>query len=148
MLNFVNDDDDPGILDTLVVSSTHATVVRVSLNTGKKTYVRHGTSRRDPSDTFDPQLGYDLAMGRALRAIGRAVLKDANAEVRKRERRKQSHLAASRVATEQRDARKATRGAKTAEVTDKFDALLTVERSAPVTDSLSSAGVLTQKTPK
>ncbi len=41
-----------------------------------------GTSKRDPGDKVDVQLGKDIAEGRAVRRLGRILLADANRRVR------------------------------------------------------------------
>jgi hypothetical protein len=67
-----------------------------------------GTSRRDPRDKPNADIGYKLALGRALRAAGRSVLKDANKAVREQERQRQRNLQSSEEARRRRETRKAS----------------------------------------
>ena len=41
-----------------------------------------------PEDQFDPDLGYRLALSRALKAAGRSIAREVNREVNKRGKRK------------------------------------------------------------
>lgn len=65
-----------------------------------------GTARRDPRDRPDPDIGYKLALGRALRTAARTLLKEANAAVREQEKERQRHLQASAEARARREERR------------------------------------------
>lgn len=45
----------------------------------------HATSLRHPQDRFDPTVGYNLALGRALENLGRKIQKKANGKIRHNE---------------------------------------------------------------
>lgn len=69
-----------------------------------------GTSRRHPNDQENAQIGYELALGRALRQAGRRLLRDANRRVYKAAKARQ-------VAETLRLARQADRAQRAAELT-------------------------------
>lgn len=68
-----------------VIQNEDVTAVRASLNCfGSGMWISKtavGTAKRHSVDKADPQLGIELATGRALRQLGRELLKDGNKKV-------------------------------------------------------------------
>ncbi|MFF4837476.1 DUF1876 domain-containing protein [Streptomyces sp. NPDC001315] len=50
------------------------TKARVVLNTGTSELTGHGAAHRNPADTDVPEIGDELAAGRAMRDLGRQLL--------------------------------------------------------------------------
>ncbi len=80
--------------------------VWVDGNNGYEYYTSKASSRRDPSDTPNTDIGLKLALGRAIRQLGREILKDGQALVREAENKRQSQLEAAEASR----IRKAERG--------------------------------------
>lgn len=96
---------------TVRIASTDDVVVaeaEVWLDGGYEFYTSKASSRRDPSDTPNAETGLKLALGRAVRQLGREILKDGQALVRQAEIKRQSQ----EQAAEESRARKALRAAE------------------------------------
>lgn len=65
-----------GVLRAEILQSKEATVIKLSL--GPHDF--YGTAKRHPDDEHNPQLGRDLAYGRALREASRFYLRRARKE--------------------------------------------------------------------
>lgn len=67
----------------------------IVLDGGYEYYAARSSSRRDPSDAPNSEIGTKLAIGRAVRQLGREILKDGQSLVREQERarRKQAEAA-------------------------------------------------------
>ncbi|QER88148.1 DUF1876 domain-containing protein [Streptomyces tendae] len=57
------------------------TKARATLDTGTTVLAGHGTAHRNPADTDVPEIGDELAAGRALRDLGRHLLDIAEQDV-------------------------------------------------------------------
>ncbi|MBT3167375.1 DUF1876 domain-containing protein [Streptomyces sp. Vc74B-19] len=57
------------------------TKARATLDTGTTVLTGHGTAHRNPADTDVPEIGDELAAGRALRDLGRHLLDIAEQDV-------------------------------------------------------------------
>ncbi|CAL9361147.1 DUF1876 domain-containing protein [Streptomyces sp. DH-12] len=57
------------------------TKARATLETGTTTLTGHGTAHRNPADPDVPEIGDELAAGRALRDLGRQLLDLAERDV-------------------------------------------------------------------
>lgn len=90
------------------IASTDDVVVAeadIWLEDSSEYYTSKASSRRDPSDTPNSETGLKLALGRAIRQLGREILKDGQALVRQAEVKRQ----AQEQAAEESRARKAAR---------------------------------------
>lgn len=59
--------------EILYLQDWNATVVQVAMYINGCHVTATGSSKRTPGDEFDPGVGYYLALGRALAALGAAV---------------------------------------------------------------------------
>ncbi|MET8893262.1 DUF1876 domain-containing protein [Streptomyces albogriseolus] len=57
------------------------TKARATLDTGTRTLTGHGAAHRNPADADVPEIGDELAAGRALRDLGRQLLDIAERDV-------------------------------------------------------------------
>ncbi|MFJ8113944.1 DUF1876 domain-containing protein [Streptomyces sp. NPDC096132] len=57
------------------------TSARVVLNTGSTELTGHGAAHRNPEDTAVPEIGDELAAGRALRDLGRQLVEVAGRDI-------------------------------------------------------------------
>lgn len=76
--------------------------VEVNIDFADRIVVR-GVSRRDPDDRVNNEIGFKLALGRALRQAGRELLRDAQGLVREAARERESQLAATEAARAAKD---------------------------------------------
>lgn len=91
------------------VMSTDDVVVAeadIYLDEGFEYYTSRASSRRDPSDSPNVEIGLKLALGRAIRQLGREILKDGQDLVREAEKKRQRQ----EEAAEEAKARKAQKG--------------------------------------
>ena len=70
-------------LRTLVDRNAAVAEVTFVVNTpvGGSIYVKTGSSKREPGDPFDPDLGEQLAIARALRNLASSIEDDASARI-------------------------------------------------------------------
>jgi len=82
------------------LQSDTATIVEIGVAVGGRVKTFVGTARRDPHDKPNPNVGYQLALGRALRSAGRALLKEGNQRVHQEQvkRRREQQLVEQRKA--------------------------------------------------
>ncbi|MEU0336140.1 dsRBD fold-containing protein [Streptomyces sp. NPDC006193] len=59
-----------------------ATTARIVLDTGDSVLESHAEARRSPGDRAVPEIGDELAAGRALIALGRTLLRAADGDMR------------------------------------------------------------------
>lgn len=57
------------------------TKARATIDTGTTVLTGHGTARRNPADPDVPEIGDELAAGRAMRDLGRQLLDIAERDV-------------------------------------------------------------------
>jgi hypothetical protein len=82
-------------------------VITVVANDFSERHQAVGVSRRHPDDQQDQDLGLMLAQGRALRQLGRNILREANEQVRKNADAARRQEEASQAAKKARNARRA-----------------------------------------
>lgn len=72
-----------GNVTTLTIVDDRAETVSVEASTkvGDKVYRTTGTSKTAAPDRFDPVVGEEIALGRALRQLGRDLLKTGQSQV-------------------------------------------------------------------
>ncbi|MGW1024614.1 DUF1876 domain-containing protein [Streptomyces sp. NPDC002577] len=58
-----------------------ATTARVVLNTGTSTLTGHGTAHCNPADTDVPEIGDELAAGRAMRDLAQQLVDTAERDI-------------------------------------------------------------------
>lgn len=69
------------VTDSVVTDDVAAVEVNVWINESEY-YIGKGTSRRDPEDKVDHETGYKIALGRAIREVGRGILREGNERVK------------------------------------------------------------------
>lgn len=79
--------------------------VVVEAQVGYDLFVANGVAKRDPGDDANTEIGLKLAMGRAVRQLGREILKDANRLVSEAAAVKQSQDKAREAARKRKAAR-------------------------------------------
>lgn len=97
------------IYTNLRMKTTHApdcTIVEVMATVGYTDYTAIGSSKRDPIDDYDPEIGVELAMGRAIRQLGREILKNANAGIREADQARLKRAEGQRKSLVQKAARR------------------------------------------
>lgn len=65
-------------VELAVYGTRDATVAGAAIEVAGEVYAGEGTSKRDPKDTFDPEIADLLAIGRALEVISQKMLKRAS----------------------------------------------------------------------
>lgn len=98
-----------GLWTDLSVETTHSpdcTIVEATATVGYVQYIAIGTSKRDPQDEYDPEVGVQLAFGRAVRQLGREILKNANAQVKEADAARLKRAEGQRKALIQKAARR------------------------------------------
>lgn len=70
------------VSDITVIGTGDVTAVEVQVIINDTLFTGRGTARRDPADLPDPKLALELATGRALRDVGRRMLREANVQIR------------------------------------------------------------------
>lgn len=84
------------------------TVVKASLELDNyEVFEAVGASRRDPQDSKNNEIGVKLALGRAIRQIGRDILREAQDGVREAEIRRRKQLDAAEAARFRKEAKAA-----------------------------------------
>jgi hypothetical protein len=97
MSEFENPDLHVTIANKVVTDDVAAVEVHVWLNDSEY-YIGKGASRRDPSDKVDHETGFKLALGRALRDVGRGILREGNDRVKEADAFSKQQKAASDAA--------------------------------------------------
>ncbi len=78
-----------------IIHTEDATVAQATLWSGEDYFTAKGSSRRDPADVDNREVGIKLALGRALRQLGREILKDGNNLVRQEDIKRKTQQAAT-----------------------------------------------------
>lgn len=98
------------INETAIIAEDGTIVVMIYGMIGEKYFEATGTAKLDPGDTFDEQIGLELAYGRALRTLGRRVLSEGNRGVHLKDKARQAQQEASKAALKAK--RKASKKAR------------------------------------
>jgi hypothetical protein len=88
-----------------VLHTDDATVVRATAIVGNTEFQATASSRRDKQDNPNAEIGVKLAVGRAIRQLGRDILHDANALVHMQDEARASREAAKARIKEERERR-------------------------------------------
>ena len=75
-----------GTVVLTVIKGKNSVAVEAEMLLGDTIYSASGTSKCDPVDQFDDLVGYQLAVGRAIRQLGREVYRTGNEAVKKNDR--------------------------------------------------------------
>lgn len=97
MTEYENPELHVTIANKIVTDDVAAVEVHVWVNDSEY-YVGKGASRRDPEDKVDHETGFKLALGRALREVGRGLLREGNERVRDADQFAKQQKAASEAA--------------------------------------------------
>lgn len=110
----MKDLDISDIHETAIIAEDGTVVVMIHGTIGNKYFDATGTAKLDPGDTFDEQIGLELAYGRALRTLGRRVLAEGNRGVHLKDKARQAQQEASEAAlkAKRKASKKAAKAAK------------------------------------
>lgn len=79
-----------------IISTDDATAVEIAVWINEnELFLAKAVSRRDPIDPVNPEIGLKLALGRAIRQLGRDILKEANMLVSEQDERRKRQTEAS-----------------------------------------------------
>jgi len=100
----VNPDVAIIVTNAVVTDSVAAIEVGVWVNGdgAAEYFVAKGDSRRDPRDKNDPEVAFKLALGRAIRQVGRDILSDGQTKVREHDHVARRQAEASKAAFKKR----------------------------------------------
>lgn len=112
-----------------IIETEDVVAVEVSTWVGQSFFFASGSSKRDPADKQNPEIGLQLALGRAVRQLGREILKSANYLVREEDARAKKQKEASEAAKKLR-AERAKQAKKAANPITKDIAKKTTKRTA------------------
>jgi len=93
------------IANIIVDEKAEVVTAEVGVDVDGVFYSAVGTSKTAHPDKFDPEIGVKIATGRAIRQLGRNILKDGQDEVHRRDRVRQAQIEQSERAREIRAAR-------------------------------------------
>lgn len=98
---------EPSAVMSIKVHGTgDVTVVKAELDIdGYEIFISTGASRRDPNDLRNNEIGVKLALGRAIRQIGRDILREAQEGVRGAEAKRRKQLDAAEAARFRKEAK-------------------------------------------
>lgn len=101
--------DGPASVEVGINSITDGDVVAVEATAwinGVDLYKVSASSRRDPHDPCNPEIGVKLAVGRALRQLGREILKEGQDGVRRQDKARRTQELASQEARNRKEKRR------------------------------------------
>jgi hypothetical protein len=88
-----------------LIGDEDATVVKASAWIGDDYYESVGSARRDPRDIPNASIGLNLAVGRAIRQLGRDILSDGQERVREADEFSKRQAEAGAEARKRKDER-------------------------------------------